>query len=113
MSQMQIQTQLDQKSAPRGAEPERLAAGTAPTIAHVRPDRNRRAMWWRAIAYMAAFMPLGFLLVAFWIDPDLRRQEIPGWKPIVTLAETALVRGDPYEARFLYVRAGRIASRRE
>jgi hypothetical protein len=109
----QIQTQRDQKSAPRAADPERLAAGKAQTIAHVRPVRNRRAMRWRAIAYMAAVLPLGFLLVAFWIDPDLRRQEITGWKPIVTLADTALVRGDPYETRFLYVRAGRIASWRE
>jgi hypothetical protein len=110
MSQMQIQTQLDQKSAPRGAEPERLAARTMATLGR---ERNRPAPWWRATAYAAAVVPFVFLLVAFWIDPDLRRQEIPGWKPIVTLAETALVRGDPYEARFLYGRAGRIASWRE
>jgi hypothetical protein len=68
---------------------------------------------WRTIAYIAAGLPLLAMFVLARIYPDLNRPEIPDWKPVISLAGESWKEGDLYQARHLYLRAERIASRRE
>jgi hypothetical protein len=70
----------------------------------------QKPMWWRLISYAAVFLPFLLLVGSLWIVPDRNRQEIPDWKPALTLAEASLDKGDPYETRALYSRVGRLAS---
>ena len=75
--------------------------------------RVRPSTWWRAIAYLAVFIPLLFVGAWPWIRPDFKWQEPSDWRPALALAEASREKGDPYEARVLYFRAARIASRLE
>lgn len=45
--------------------------------------------------------------------PDIKWQETPDWKPVLALANASREKGDLYEARVLYSRAGRPASWQE
>jgi hypothetical protein len=67
-------------------------------------------MWWRLLGYLAAVLPLLFLAVSAWIDPDVERQRAPDWKPALARADASWHRGDLYEAKHLYLHAGRLAS---
>lgn len=69
--------------------------------------------WWRALAYLAAVAPVGFIAASLWMQPDLGLMENPDWKPVIALAEELRGKGDFYEARALYFRAVRIASRQD
>ena len=80
------------------------------TMVQFRADRPQYSRWWRALAYMAAFLPFLSLVFFAWKDPDFNRQKISGWKPVVALAQASRERGDLIEARGLYSRAGRIAA---
>jgi hypothetical protein len=73
----------------------------------------RRPMWWRLIGYTAAVLPLLFIVVAAWVDPDPEWQKAPDWKPVLAIAERSWESGDLYEARHRYLQAGRIASWKE
>jgi hypothetical protein len=42
-----------------------------------------------------------------------QRAEIPDWKPVLELAETARERGDLYYAKSLYLQVGRLAAGRD
>ena len=75
--------------------------------------RVRPSTWWRAIAYLAVFIPLLFVSTWPWIRPDFKWQEPSDWRPAFALAEASRDQGDPYNARVLYFRAARIASRLE
>jgi len=78
-----------------------------------RLEQDYRPAWWRAIAYLAVILPLLFLVGSLWIRPNSEWQETPDWKPVLALAEASQRKGDLYEARHLYSRAGRLASWRE
>lgn len=73
----------------------------------------RQPSWWRAVTYMAAILPLFFLVASLWIRPDFQWQETPDWKPVLALAEASREKGDLYDARHLYSQAGWLASWRE
>jgi hypothetical protein len=78
-------------------------------------DQNwgRVAARWRLIAYLAAVLPLLVIIVLARLYPDLNRQEIPDWKPVISLAEDSWNKGDLYQTRHLYLQAGRVASWRQ
>jgi hypothetical protein len=78
-----------------------------------RLEQDYRPGWWQVIAYLAAILPFLFLIASLWIRPDFKWQETPDWKPVLALAEASQRKGDLYEARTLYSRAGRLASWRE
>ncbi len=65
------------------------------------------------IAYLATVLPLLMIFFLARIYPDLNRQEIPDWRPKISVAEESLEKGDLYQARHLYLQAGRIASWRK
>ncbi|MGH7825501.1 MAG: hypothetical protein ACREQ7_10065 [Candidatus Binatia bacterium] len=73
----------------------------------------RRAARWRTIGYTAAVMPFLLIVALAWLVPDFNRTEIPDWRPVLSLAEESLKKGDLYEARHLYLQVSRIASWRE
>jgi len=68
---------------------------------------------WRVIAYLAVFALFALIVASSWMRPDFKWQETPDWKPALALAEESRAKGDLYEARVLFFRAGRIASLRE
>jgi hypothetical protein len=79
-----------------------------------RLKQARHSFWrWRAVAYLAAIVPYLLLVAFFWANPERSRQEIADWKPVIALADAAWEKADVYEARHLYLRAGRLASWRE
>ena len=70
----------------------------------------RPGRWWFAVAiFLSFFFMVGFALMR----PDFNRQEIPDWRPVLALAEVSVEKGELYDARSLYARAARLASRRD
>ena len=85
----------------------------APTIVQPRSEPNHRAQSWRGVAYLAVLVPVLFLGALAWMRRDFRNPEIPDWKPVLALANTAQEKGDLYYAQSLYSQAGRLAALRE
>jgi hypothetical protein len=83
------------------------------TIAQPHSEENHRAKSWRAIPYRAVLLPFLFLAALAWMQCDFSGREIPDWKPVLALADTARERGDLYYAKSLYVQAGRLAAWRD
>jgi hypothetical protein len=75
-----------------------------------RAEPRAQPTWWRVSAYASAVAPFLFFVASAWIQPDLKWQETPDWKPVLALADAAWEKRDPYEAKHLYLQAGRIAS---
>lgn len=64
----------------------------------------------RVITYIiVAVSPVLLLMVLARVYPDLTRAEIPDWRPLISVANAALSRGDRFEARRLYLQADRVA----
>jgi hypothetical protein len=83
------------------------------TIVQPRSEPNHRAQSWRGVAYLAVLVPVLFLGALAWMRRDFRNPEIPDWKPVLALANTAQEKGDLYYAKSLYSQAGRLAALRE
>jgi hypothetical protein len=69
-----------------------------------------RPTWWRVFGYLAAVAPLLLLAPTLWMRPDLARQDMPDWRPVLALADAAREKEDLYEARHLYLQVERIAT---
>ena len=54
-----------------------------------------------------------FLAALAWTRRDFNGREIPDWKPVLALADTARERGDLYYAKSLYLQVGRLAASRD
>lgn len=80
------------------------------SLLHLKPNH---AWWARVIAYFAVFLQFLLLVLFAWLGSDFNFQEIPESKPLLGLADAAWEKGDVYEARYWYWRAGRIASWRD
>jgi len=88
-----------------------MAGGaTTPELTSGKGRWVERVTWWRLTGYLMAVAPLLFIVASIWIPSDLTRLESPDWKPAIILADESWTGGDIYEARYLYVRAGQIAS---
>jgi hypothetical protein len=72
------------------------------TVAHPHSEENHRAKSWRAIAYRVVLLSFVFLAALAWTQRDFNGREIPDWKPVLALADTARERGDLYHAKSLY-----------
>src|SRR5687767_11626071 len=70
---------------------------------------SRVATQCRVIIYLAAVSPFLLLIVLAGVYPDLNRTEVSNWRPLVSLADEALNRGDRFEARRLYLQVDRVA----
>ncbi len=70
---------------------------------------SRVATQCRVITYLAAVSPFLLMIVLAGVYPDLNRTEVSDWRPLISLADEALNRGDRYEARRLYLQVDRIA----
>jgi hypothetical protein len=89
-----------------------VESGT-PAIAQPDPEENHRANSWRGVTYRAVLLLVLFLAVLVWSRWDFSGREIPDWKPILALADTARERGDLYYAKSLYSQAGRLSAWRD
>jgi hypothetical protein len=78
---------------------------------HSKPDH--RANGWRWIIYTAVLLPILFLGILACTSLDFSNPDIPDWKPVLALADTAQEKGDLYYAKSLYSQVGRLAARRE
>ena len=76
-------------------------------------EQDHRANWWRQITYTAVLLPILFLGIWAWRSLDFSNPDIPDWKPVLALADTAQEKGDLYYAKSLYLQAGSHAARRE
>ena len=91
----------------------RFVESGTPNIAQPHSEENHRAKSWRAILYRAVLLPFLFLAALAWMQCDFSGREIPDWKPVLALADTARERGELYYAKSLYVQAGRLAAWRD
>jgi hypothetical protein len=107
---------LNTSKNPEGGRMRRIQA-TGEKRAPYGPPKDqswgRATARWRLIAYLTAVLPLLVMIVLARMYPDLNRQEIPDWKPVISLAEESWNKRDLYQARHLYLQAGRIASWRQ
>jgi hypothetical protein len=83
------------------------------TVEQPHSAQNHCAKSWRPITYLAVLLSLLFLASFAWMHRDFRRRDIPEWKPVLALADTARERGDLYYAKSLYSQVGRLAAWRE
>ena len=83
------------------------------TVAQPQSEENRRAKSWRAIPYRVVLLSFVFLAALAWTRRDFNGREIPDWKPVLVLADTARERGDLYYAKSLYLQVGRLAAWRD
>ena len=95
-----VQSLIDQKRP--------VESGTL-TIAQPQSGKNVRAKSWRAITYRASLLALLVLAALTWTQCDFSGREIPDWKPVLALADTAQEKGDLYYAKSLYLKGGRLA----
>jgi len=79
------------------------------TIAQPHSGANVRPKSWRAITYRASLLALLVLAALTWTQCDFSGREIPDWKPVLALADTAQEKGDLYYAKSLYLKGGRLA----
>jgi hypothetical protein len=73
-------------------------------------EQSCRAARWRTIGYVTVILPFLLMIALAWLRPEFNRSEVPDWKPVVSRANAALVKGDLYEARYLYGQVDQIAS---
>jgi|SRR6476620_7794053 hypothetical protein len=85
----------------------------AVTSAQPHSKQDHRTNWWGRITYTAVLLSSLFLGILAWRSLDLNNPDIPDWKPVLALADTAQKKGDLYYARSLYLQAGSHAARRE
>jgi hypothetical protein len=83
------------------------------TVAQPHSEENHRAKSWRAIPYRVVLLSFVFLAALAWTRHNLNGREIPDWKPVLALADTARERGDLYYAKSLYLQVGRLAASRD
>ena len=83
------------------------------TVARPQSEEYHRAKSWRAIPYRAVLLSFVFLAALAWTRRDFNGREIPDWKPVLVLADTARERGDLYYAKSLYLQVGRLAAWRD
>jgi len=83
------------------------------TVAQPHSEENHRAKSWRAIPYRVVLLSFVFLAALAWTRHNLNGREIPDWKPVLALADTARERGDLYYAKNLYLQVGRLAASRD
>ena len=83
------------------------------TAAQPHSEENHRAKSWRAIPYRVVLLSFVFLAALAWTQRDFNGREIPDWKPVLALADTARERGDLYYAKSLYLQVGRLAASRD
>ena len=83
------------------------------TAAQPHSEENHRAKSWRAIPYRVVLLSFVFLAALAWTRRDFNGREIPDWKPVLVLADTARERGDLYYAKSLYLQVGRLAAWRD
>jgi len=83
------------------------------TSAQPHSEQDHRANWWRPITYTAVLVSILFLGILAWRSLDFSDPDIPDWKPVLALADTAQAKGDLYYAKSLYLQAGSHAARRE
>jgi hypothetical protein len=83
------------------------------TTAQPHSKQNHRAQSWRRIAYQTILLAVLFLGALAWMRRDFKNPEIPDWKPVLALADTAQEKGDFYHAKSLYSQVGRLAALRE
>ncbi len=83
------------------------------TSAQPHSEENHRAKSWRAIPYRVVLLSFVFLAALAWTRHNLNGREIPDWKSVLALADTARERGDLYYAKSLYLQVGRLASGRD
>src|SRR6516225_9752791 len=83
------------------------------TSAQPHSEQDHRANWWRRITSTAVLLSILFLGILAWRSLDFSNPDIPDWKPVLALADTAQEKGDLYYAKSLYLQAGSHAARRE
>jgi hypothetical protein len=83
------------------------------TVVQPQSEENHRAKSWRAIPYRVVLLSFVFLAALAWTRRDFNGREIPDWKPVLVLADTARERGDLYYAKSLYLQVGRLAAWRD
>jgi hypothetical protein len=83
------------------------------TVAQPQSEENHRAKSWHAIPYRVVLLSFVFLAALAWTRRDFNGREIPDWKPVLVLADTARERGDLYYAKSLYLQVGRLAAWRD
>jgi len=83
------------------------------TVAQPQSEENHRTKSWRAIPYRVVLLSFVFLAALAWTRRDFNGREIPDWKPVLVLADTARERGDLYYAKSLYLQVGRLAAWRD
>ena len=83
------------------------------TRAQPHSEQDYRPNWWRPITYTAVLLSILFLGILAWRSLDFGKPDIPDWKPVLALADTAQEKGDLYYAKSLYLQAGSHAARRE
>ncbi len=83
------------------------------TVAQPQSEENHRAKSWRVIPYRVVLLSFVFLAALVWTRRDFNGREIPDWKPVLVLADTARERGDLYYAKSLYLQVGRLAAWRD
>jgi hypothetical protein len=79
------------------------------TIVHPHSGENLRPKSRWPITHQASLLAFLILGVLTWTQCDFSGQEIPDWKPVLVLADSARKRGDLYYARHLYLQAGKFA----
>ncbi len=91
----------------------RSVAGGTLAIARPHWEANHRADFWRAVIYCAVLLLFLSLGVLVWARRDFSAQQIPDWKPVLALADTALEKGELHYAKSLYSQAGRLSAWRD
>ena len=87
----------------------RVVEGGALTITQPHSGENHLARSWWAITYRASLLAFMILAALTWTQCNFSGREIPDWKPVLVLADSAREKGDLYYARHLYLQAGKFA----
>jgi hypothetical protein len=79
------------------------------TLVHPQSGENLRPKSRWAITYQASLLAFLILGVLTWRQCDFSGRDIPDWKPVLVLADSAREKGDLYYARHLYLQGGKFA----
>jgi hypothetical protein len=66
-------------------------------------------MWWRVSGYLAALLPVVFLVLSLSMFDSMKLDAPADWKSLLVQAQAAGGEGDIAKARSLYLHVGRIA----